>query len=231
MPKLSIVIPVFNERDTVLKVVDAVENCGLEDYELLIVDDSSTDGTVELLKGDGIKPCHVVRFHERNMGKGAALRTGVKHAVGDYIVFQDADLEYDPRDLVTMLKVIESGEVDVVYGSRLLHPGIKDISPFWHRFINRFLSEVSNFFTGLRLTDMETCYKMFPRSALSRIEFEEKRFGIEPELTAKVADLGLTFKEVPISYNRRSFEEGKKIGAIDGFRAIYVIAKYGLKFV
>lgn len=230
MKKLSLVVPVYNEFETIVSVVESIHGSGLEDYEIVIVDDCSSDGTTELLRTSRcFEGCHVA-FHSENKGKGAALKTGIELASSEYVVFQDADLEYDPRSLVTMLDLIKEGDAEVVYGSRFLHPDISTVSPFWHRFVNRFLTEYSNFYTGLRLTDMETCYKMFPRSVLKEIEIEESRFGIEPELTAKVASQGLVFKEIPIPYNRRSFEEGKKIGAIDGIRALYVITKYGLKF-
>lgn len=226
MPLLSIIVPVFNEVDTLERVVDAVRNCGLDDYELIVVDDLSTDGTRKLLEGSMGEAVDQVVFHERNRGKGAALRSGIQAARGEYVVFQDADLEYDPSDLVRMLDLARAGTVDVVYGSRFLNPDIKRISPFWHRSVNRFLTAYSNFFTGLKLTDMETCYKMLPRSLLEKIELTEDRFGVEPEITAKLAALGVRFEEIPIAYDRRTFEQGKKIGMRDGFRAIYVITKY-----
>lgn len=226
MPLLSIIIPVFNEVNTLASVVSAVRACGISDLQLVVVDDYSTDGTRSLLDGPLGEKIDVLVKHEVNMGKGAALRSGIQAATAKYVVFQDADLEYDPRELKDMLELLEAGAADVVYGSRFLHPDIKSISPFWHRVVNGGLTLYSNFFTGLRLTDMETCYKMFPKSILDRIELTEDRFGVEPEITAKAASLDLRFLEIPITYARRSFEEGKKIGARDGFRALYVISKY-----
>ncbi len=226
MALLSIIIPVYNEVETLEDVVDAVRASGIDDVQLVVVDDFSSDGTRDLLHGPLRGSIDVVSLHEENRGKGAALRSGIAAATGEYVVFQDADLEYDPRELGGMLEALRRGEADVVFGSRFLHPKIKEISPFWHRTVNGLLTRVSNFFTGLRLTDMETCYKMFPRELLKRIELTEDRFGVEPEITAKAAALGARFLEVPISYNRRTFDQGKKIGAKDGFRALYVIAKY-----
>ncbi len=226
MALLSIIIPVFNEVTTLASVVSAVRNCGLEDVQLVVVDDFSTDGTRELMDGDLGGELDVIVKHDVNRGKGAALRSGIEAATGKYVVFQDADLEYDPRELKQMVDLLEEGAADVVYGSRFLHPDIKTISPFWHRVVNGGLTLYSNFYTGLRLTDMETCYKMFPKAVLDRIELTEDRFGVEPEITAKAAAMGLSFLEIPISYDRRTFEDGKKIGARDGFRALYVITKY-----
>lgn len=226
MPLLSIIIPVYNEVTTLASVVAAVRDCGVDDLQLVVVDDYSTDGTRELLGGALEGEIDVIVKHAVNRGKGAALRSGIEAATGKYVVFQDADLEYDPRELREMVDLLEAGEADVVYGSRFLHPDIKSISPFWHRVVNGGLTLFSNFFTGLRLTDMETCYKMFPKAVLDKIELTEDRFGVEPEITAKAAAMDLRFLEIPISYARRSFEEGKKIGARDGFRALYVISKY-----
>lgn len=226
MSLLSIIIPVYNEVKTLESVIEALGSCGLEDYQLVVVDDWSTDGTRDLLTGSLADAIDVIVLHEKNMGKGAALRSGIEAATGDYVVFQDADLEYDPKELVVMLDLILKGEADVIYGSRFLHPKIKEISPFWHRTVNGLLTMYSNFYTGLKLTDMETCYKMFPRALLGKIELTEDRFGVEPEITAKVAALDVSFLEIPISYDRRTFDEGKKIGAKDGIRALYVITKY-----
>ncbi|MDQ8185923.1 glycosyltransferase family 2 protein [Pelagicoccus sp. SDUM812002] len=226
MPLLSIIIPVFNEVSTLASVVAAIRGCGLCDLQLVVVDDYSTDGTRELLD-EGLKgDIDVIVMHEVNRGKGAALRSGIQAATGKYVVFQDADLEYDPRELGAMLELLEAGEADVIYGSRFLHPDIKSISPFWHRTVNAGLTMYSNFYTGLKLTDMETCYKMFPKAVLDEMELTEDRFGVEPEITAKAAAMDLTFMEVPITYARRTFDDGKKIGARDGFRALYVISKY-----
>lgn len=229
MPLVSIIIPVYNELATLERIVDAVMKSGLKDFQLVVVDDYSTDGTRDLLDGKLAEHLDVVVLHERNRGKGAAIRSGIQAATGTFIAFQDADLEYDPRDLARMLDVIQGGAADVVYGSRFAGLDAKQVSPFWHRMVNRALTAYSNLFTGLRLTDMETCYKIFPKSLLVRITLEENRFGVEPEITAKVAALGASFLELPISYDRRTFEQGKKIGVKDGVRALYVITKYGLR--
>ena len=226
MPLLSIIVPVYNEVKTLENVVDSLRRCGLEDYQLVVVDDCSTDGTRALLAGSLADSIDVIVLHEKNRGKGAALRSGIDAATGQYVVFQDADLEYNPKDLLVMFDLITRGAADVIYGSRFLNPKIKEISPFWHRTVNGFLTLYSNLFTGLSLTDMETCYKMFSCSLLGEIELVEDRFGIEPEITAKVAALGASFLEIPIAYDRRTFDEGKKIGAKDGLRAMYVITKY-----
>lgn len=228
---LSIIIPVFNEVSTVDEVVRSVRERGPEGAELIVVDDCSKDGTRELLAGELSGLIDRVVLHEFNQGKGAALRSGIAVASGQYVVFQDADLEYDPGELQSMLDIVLSGEADAVYGSRFLHPKTREICPWWHRAVNRGLTEFSNLFTGLRLTDMETCYKLLPRSFLRSISMDEDRFGIEPELTAKAAARGLRIAEVPVAYNRRDFDQGKKIGVRDGLRALYVIAKYGLRFL
>ncbi|MBC2605987.1 glycosyltransferase family 2 protein [Pelagicoccus albus] len=231
MPTLSIIIPVFNEFGTLEQVLDSVENCGLQDYQLIVVDDCSTDGTRDLIKDKLASRIDVVVFHDSNKGKGGAIRTGFEAAKGDYVVIQDADLEYDPKELPKLLAAILAGEADVIYGTRFPKGEAFDVTPTWHRAVNRALTHYSNFFTGLRITDMETCYKMFPTPLIQSIELEELRFGIEPEMTAKIADLGVSFLDVPITYNRRTYEEGKKIGAMDGLRALYVITKYGLRSI
>lgn len=228
---LSIIIPVFNEVTTVADVVRSVRARGPEGSELIVVDDCSSDGTRAILDGElGELIDHIV-LHDVNQGKGAALRSGVSVATGEYVVFQDADLEYDPEELGGMLDIARSGKADAVYGSRFLHPKTNEICPLWHRAVNRGLTEFSNLFTGLRLTDMETCYKLLPLSFMKSISMDEDRFGIEPELTAKAADRGLVVVEIPIAYNRREFDEGKKIGPMDGVRALFVIVKYGLRYI
>lgn len=230
-PALSIIIPVYNEVTTVADVVRAVRERGPSDSELIVVDDCSSDGTREILNGELSGMIDRIVLHEVNQGKGAALRSGIGVATGEFVVFQDADLEYDPEELSTMLEIVQSGKADAVYGSRFLHPKTKEICPLWHRAVNRGLTEYSNLFTGLRLTDMETCYKLLPLSFMKSISMDEDRFGIEPELTAKAADRALVVAEIPIAYNRREFDEGKKIGPMDGVRALYVITKYGFRYI
>ncbi|MBD5778695.1 glycosyltransferase family 2 protein [Pelagicoccus sp. NFK12] len=228
---LSIIIPVYNEFSTVSDVVRSVRERGPAGAELIVVDDCSSDGTRTVLQEELSGLIDKIVLHEVNQGKGAALRSGIGVATGEFVVFQDADLEYDPGELGAMLEIVQSGKADAVYGSRFLHPKTKEICPLWHRAVNRGLTEFSNLFTGFRLTDMETCYKLLPLSFMKSIEMEENRFGIEPEITAKAADHGLRVEEIPIAYNRREFDEGKKIGPIDGFRALYVITKYGLLYI
>lgn len=231
MPKLSIIVPVFNELNTIEQVIDSIEGSGVEDFQLIVVDDCSTDGTRELITGSLSSRIDTLVLHEFNKGKGGAIISGFASAIGEFVVIQDADLEYDPRELPKLLDRLQSGSADVAYGTRFPKGVSNSVSPRWHRGINRFLTSYSNFFTGLQITDMETCYKMFPVSLIQDIILTEQRFGIEPEITAKLADKGVSFVDVPITYRRRSYEEGKKIGAVDGFRALYVITKYGLRSV
>lgn len=231
MFKLSVIIPVFNECSTLEELLKAVRACSIKSLEIIVVDDCSTDGTRELLRSGLSDIADQVIYHPENQGKGAAIRTGAAFAQGEYIVFQDADLEYDPSEFELMLDIAGKEDVDVVYGSRFLHPDINDISPFWHRSLNKGLTWLSNLFTGYHITDMETCYKLIPRELMEKIELEENRFGMEPEITAKLAALGASIEDMPIEYKRRNFDEGKKIGLKDGIRAVYVIIKYGLKNV
>ena len=227
--RLSVVIPAYNEVDTLSSLVHAVKSSGVPNMQLIVVDDASSDGTGELLKGSLGAEVDTVVYHSENQGKGAALRTGVQVADGTHIIFQDADLEYDPKEYATLIENLEKSGSDAAYGSRFFGRGLNEVSPYWHRLVNGFLTLASNMFTGYRLTDMETCFKLFPADFLKSIEFEENQFGIEPELTAKASEAGLSIVDVPISYQQRNFNEGKKIRPKDGVRALYVIAKYGLR--
>ncbi|MBP2673430.1 MAG: Undecaprenyl-phosphate mannosyltransferase [Deltaproteobacteria bacterium] len=229
MDTLSIVMPVYNEKATLLRVLAAVEAApasGLR-KEIVVVDDFSTDGTRELLKErvegrDGF----LVLYHDRNRGKGSALRTGFARTTGDVVVVQDADLEYDPQEYPKLLAPILADKADVVFGSRFAGSEAKRVLFFWHYVGNRFLTLLSNMFTNLNLTDMETCYKTFRGEVIRGIDLREDRFGFEPEITSKVARLGCRIYEVGIGYSGRTYAEGKKIGWKDGVRAIWCILKY-----
>jgi len=223
--RVSIVIPVYNEENTIGLVVSRVASLPLNS-EIVIVDDCSTDGTREILsKLNGVDGLKVV-LKDKNAGKGAALRTGFEHATGEFVVVQDADLEYHPKDIPALLVPLIKDECDIVYGSRFIGHELQDES--WvHRFGNWTLTTASNLFNGVHLTDMETCYKAFRRSTLKGITIRQNRFGVEPELTAKWARRGFRFQEVPISYNARGYDDGKKIGIRDLFQAIYCIFRYG----
>lgn len=223
---VSVVIPVFNERETVEQLLERVREVPLR-LEVIVVDDGSTDGTRDLLPSlEGTLIDRLV-MHERNQGKGAALRTGFQHASGDVVVVQDADLEYDPYELPCLLEPILSGKADAVYGSRFLG-GPHRVLLFWHSIGNRVLTLMSNMFTDLNLTDMETCYKMIRRELLQSLPLSANRFGIEPELTARLAQAGASIYELPISYHGRSYAEGKKIGWKDGVSALWAIFKYNV---
>jgi dolichol-phosphate mannosyltransferase len=228
---LSIVVPCFNEQktlETCLKSVLALRDDTLG-LELIIVDDCSTDGSLALARSLKQRiPEVVVLRHDRNMGKGAALRTGIGRATGDFVAIQDADLEYDPRDLKRLLVPLRQGHADVVIGSRFLSSGYHRVLYFWHSLGNRFLTLLSNMLTDLNLTDMETCYKVFARSVIQSIHLEENRFGFEPEVVAKIAQMRLRIYEMGVSYRGRTYAEGKKIRAKDGWRALYCILKYNL---
>jgi dolichol-phosphate mannosyltransferase len=231
MPKLSIVIPAYNEERTLARCVERVLAIA-DDHltlEILVVDDASSDRT--LLLATQIASAHpTVRVlrHETNQGKGAALQTGFRGATGDFVAVQDADLEYDPRDLKRLLGPLVTGSADVVLGSRFLSQGEHRVLYFWHAVGNRVLTLASNMFTDLNLTDMETCYKVFRRDVLEKVELKEKRFGFEPEIVAKIARLRLRIYEMGISYAGRTYAEGKKIGAKDGLRALYCIVRYNM---
>lgn len=226
--KLSIVIPCYNEVRTIRQIVDRVRAAPVAEREIIIVDDCSRDGTRDLLRTEIAPLVDKVLFHEVNQGKGAALRTGFRAATGDVVVVQDADLEYDPQDYPRLLQPILEGKADVVFGSRFQGGQPHRVVYFWHMVGNKFLTLLSNMATNINLTDMETCYKVFRREVLQRIEIEENRFGFEPEITAKVARLGVVIYEVGISYYGRTYAEGKKIGWRDGFRALWAITKYNL---
>lgn len=226
--KLSIVIPCFNERATISDIIAAVRAVPLVDKEIIVVDDCSTDGTREILRGGLEREVTRVIYHERNQGKGAALRSGFAAATGDVVVVQDADLEYDPQELPRLMEPIVRNRADVVYGSRFMGGEPHRVVYFWHMVGNRVLTLLSNMFTNLNLTDMETCYKMFRREVLQTITIEEDRFGFEPEITAKVARGGHRIFEMGIPYYGRTYAEGKKIGWRDGVRAIIAIVKYNL---
>ncbi|MGI8673518.1 MAG: glycosyltransferase family 2 protein [Luteitalea sp.] len=223
--KLTVVIPVYNEVHTLLSLVDRVQAVAL-DKEIVLVDDCSSDGTRELLQRTTFPGNVRVLYHDRNQGKGAALRSGFAAAAGDVVIIQDADLEYDPQEYPKLLKPIEDGRADVVFGSRFAGGDSHRVLYFWHSLGNKFLTLCSNAFTNLNLTDMETCYKMFRREVLQRITVEENRFGFEPEITAKISKLRVRIYEVGISYDGRTYEEGKKIGWRDGVRALWCIVKY-----
>lgn len=223
--KLSVIIPVYNEEKTVSGVIRAVKNCGVAELEIVVVDDCSSDRTGEALREFAADPQVVIVTHPRNRGKGAAIRTGQSHTTGDAVVIQDADLEYDPQDLPRMFKLIESDKADVVYGSRY-SGSEKMVDRYWHYRVNRFLTNFSNVLSNLNLTDMETCYKMIRGDVFRGLKLTANRFGIEPELTAKLADLDLKIYEVPISYLPRKSSGGKKIGWKDGLAAMWFIIRY-----
>ena len=227
--KVSIVIPCFNEANTIEYLVQAVLSAPLTDREIIIVDDYSTDSTREILrtKIDGL--VDKIIYHESNQGKGAALRTGFSNVTGDVVIIQDADLEYNPQEYPELLKPILDGKADVVYGSRFQGGKEHRVIYFWHYKGNQFLTLLSNMFTNLNLTDMETCYKVFRIEILKKIKIQENRFGFEPEITAKIAQLGCRIYEVGISYSGRTYDEGKKISWKDGLRAIWCILKYNFK--
>jgi glycosyltransferase involved in cell wall biosynthesis len=227
--KVSIVIPCYNEKNTIEKIVEAVRNAPLESREIIVVDDCSQDGTQAVLKEKISQMVDQVIYHPVNRGKGAALRSGFAAANGDIILVQDADLEYSPEDYPVLLEPLMSGKADAVFGSRFMGGRPHRVLFFWHMAGNKFLTLLSNMFTNLNLTDMETGYKAFKASVIKSIRIEEDRFGVEPEIIAKLARTGCRIYEVGISYSGRTYAEGKKINWKDGVRAIYAIVKYNLQ--
>ena len=226
---LSVIIPCFNEKNTIKEIVFAVKNSAYKKQEIIIVDDFSTDGTREILQNEIEPLVDKIIYQTYNQGKGSALRTGIANASGDIIIIQDADLEYDPKEYYKIIAPILENKADVVYGSRFISGESRRVLYFWHRVANFILTTLSNIFTNLNLSDMETCYKAFRSDIIKKINIEENRFGFEPEITAKIAKTKCRIYEVGISYNGRTYEEGKKITWKDGFRALYCIIKYNLK--
>lgn len=224
--KISVIIPVFNEKLTLKEIYTRIQAVDI-DKEIILVDDGSTDGTTELLNSLVDESTHLYR-HEYNRGKGAALRTGFRHASGDIIIVQDADLEYAPEQYGKLIQPILEGKADVVYGSRFVTGDFRRVHLFWHMVGNKFLTLLSNMFTNLNLSDMETGYKVFKREILQFMEIEEDRFGFEPEFTAKISKLNLRIYEIGISYAGRTYQEGKKVGWKDGLSALRCVLKYNI---
>lgn len=229
MTKLSVVIPCFNEKSSIETLLRRVRNSPIKgEIEIIVIDDFSTDGTRDLLLGKLNNLIDLLILQETNMGKGAAIRMGFNKCSGDIVLIQDADLEYNPLEYPRLLEPILRGEADVVFGSRFLGNGPRRVLYFWHRLGNGFLTLLSNTFTNLNLTDMETCYKVFTKEVAKRIRITENRFGLEPQITAQISRMSVRIYEVGISYRGRTYADGKKIGWKDGVRAIYCILKYNL---
>lgn len=225
---LTVVIPVYNELSTLEEIIRQVKASKVDSIEIILVDDYSTDGTRELIRDKLESQVDRVIYQDRNYGKGYAVATGFKHATGDIVLVQDADLEYDPQQYPSLIEPILDDRADVVYGSRFQGGGPHRVVYYWHFVGNRFLTLLSNMFTNINLTDMETCYKVFRREIIQSIDIKEKRFGFEPEITAKIARMKVRIYEMGISYYGRTYDEGKKIGWKDGVKAIYCIIKYNL---
>ena len=228
--KLSVIIPCYNELNTIGKIINKIKKNNIQDIEIIVVDDFSTDGTREKLKNEieSSGKVNKILYHEKNKGKGAALRTGFNYISGDIVIIQDADLEYNPDEYEKLIGPIINNKADVVYGSRFVGGQEHRVLYFWHKIANNILTLLSNIFTNLNLSDMETCYKVFRKDIIKKIKINENRFGFEPEITAKVAKLNCRIYEIGISYSGRTYQEGKKIGIRDAFIAIYCIIKYNL---
>lgn len=225
---LSVVIPCYNEKETIREIVERVRAADVDDLEIIVVDDGSTDGTREILRDEISDRIETIIYHPTNRGKGAALRSGFAEATKDFVLVQDADLEYDPGDYGKLMEPMLERGADVVYGSRFLGGDSHRVLYYWHSVGNRVLTTISNMFCNMNLTDMEVCYKLFRREVIQSIEIEEDGFGVEPELTAKLARQNLVFYEVGIHYHGRTYAQGKKINWKDGVKALYVILKYNL---
>lgn len=227
--ELSVVVPCYNEEPTLRRIIEAIRASGVESLEIIVVDDASSDGSVALLEGALAPLIDRLVKHPVNRGKGAALRSGFAHARGEYVVVQDADLEYDPREFGKLLAPIRDGKADVVFGSRFIGGETRRVLYFWHFVANQFLTLATNLFSNLNVSDMETCYKVFRRDLIQGLTLREERFGFEPEFTLKLSRVpDIRIYEVGISYSGRTYAEGKKIGWKDGVRALYCIFKYGL---